>query len=71
MTLSPAYGRDYRSKAEVQRDWESGKDFVVESIFFDGPTGTYTSRDDLEAQGWHGWVSIRYAKLRKVFVVKL
>jgi hypothetical protein len=25
--LTPAYGRDYRTKAEVTAAWESGKDF--------------------------------------------
>ena len=28
-TLTPAYGRDYRSEAEVIKDWKNGKDFKI------------------------------------------
>ena len=27
LELAPAYGRDYKSKAAVLKDWEDGKDF--------------------------------------------
>ena len=33
MTLTPAYGRDYKSKKEVIAAWEDGKDFVVADVF--------------------------------------
>lgn len=29
MTLTPAYGRDYKSKAETIAAFESGKDFIA------------------------------------------
>lgn len=29
LTLVPAYGRDYKSQKEVKADWESGKDFRI------------------------------------------
>jgi hypothetical protein len=32
VTLSPAYGRDYRSRKAVQADWDAEKDFTIESI---------------------------------------
>ncbi len=32
LTLSPAYGRDYKSKAAVQKDWDEGKDFIIETL---------------------------------------
>jgi len=32
MTLVPAYGRDYTSKKAVEKDWKSGKDFIVADI---------------------------------------
>jgi hypothetical protein len=28
LTLTPAYGRDYKSKKAVVQDWEDGKDFI-------------------------------------------
>lgn len=36
MTLTPAYGRDYKSKAEVIADFVSGKDFEANSPFSSG-----------------------------------
>lgn len=32
LNLVPAYGRDYRSKAEVLLDWNAGKDFLINDI---------------------------------------
>jgi len=32
MTLTPAYGRDYKSKKAVLADWEAGKDFIIADI---------------------------------------
>lgn len=32
MILVPAYGRDYRTAAEVKKDWEDGKDFQIATI---------------------------------------
>ena len=29
LTLVPAYGRDYRSRAAVLADWRAGKDFII------------------------------------------
>lgn len=29
ITLTPAYGRDYKSKAAVLDDWEDNKDFIA------------------------------------------
>ena len=56
----PAYGRDYKSKDAVLKDWNDGKDFQ------DYATNRYLSiRDDLPVQIW-----VRYDKLRKVVRVK-
>lgn len=60
-TLTPAYGRDYRSKASVQADWAAGKDFVTQ------PEGRYASRRDAIEAGLTT-VNIRYGNLRKVGV---
>jgi len=65
MTLTPAYGKDYRNKAEVKAAWEAGKDFVIASV---GPwMGAYVSRREL--QGKEVQVSIRYNKLAEVAVL--
>lgn len=32
IVLTPAYGRDYKSKAEVLKAWEDGKDFYGHSL---------------------------------------
>jgi len=56
----PAYGRDYKSKAAVLTDWQSGKDFRC------AMTGRYLStRDNLPQQVW-----VRYAKLTKLVRVQ-
>jgi hypothetical protein len=67
MTLTPAYGRDYKSKSEVEAAWDGGKDFQIASV---GPyMGAYVSKRELA--GKEREVSIRYAKLSKVVVLKV
>jgi len=67
MTLTPAYGRDYKSKAEVEAAWDGGKDFQIASV---GPwMGSYVTKRELA--GNEKEVSIRYAKLSKVVVLKV
>lgn len=52
----PAYGRDYKSAAEVKSDWEAGKDFRCAT------TGRYFSvRDNPTTDVW-----VRYDKMRKL-----
>lgn len=63
-TVTPAYGRDYRSKAEVQADWDADKDFILQSFNGSG----YVNRQDF-APG--ATVNIRYSQLRKVAVIKV
>jgi hypothetical protein len=59
-TLAPAYGRDYKSRAEAISAFEAGKDFNLASLFHGSG---YVSRTDFVAGDR---VSIRYGKLRKV-----
>jgi len=67
MTLTPAYGCDYRSKAEVEAAWNANEDFRVASV---GPgMGSYVTKRELI--GKEREVVIRYAKLSKVAVLKL
>jgi hypothetical protein len=55
--LTPAYGRDYKNKAEVVAAFEGGKDFIFAA------TGQYTSIKDV-APGTT--VLLRYKQKRSV-----
>lgn len=66
MTLVPAYGRDYRSRAAAQADFDAGLDF--ESVGYDG--GGYVTKAELVAAGV-SQVTIRYRRLRSAFTVTL
>lgn len=63
MTLTPAYGADYKSKKEVQAAFDADKDFVIADISHPD-SGRYCNRADLLKSESH--VMIRYAGLRKV-----
>ena len=65
-TLTPAYGRDYKSKKEVLEDFDGGKDFLFNS--FDKQC--YCSKEDLLNDGIES-VQIRFNKSTKVIIVKL
>jgi hypothetical protein len=65
MTLTPSYGRDYKSAKAVKADFEAGKDFTIASI---GPDmGRQCSIRDLKGKT----VTLRYAKLTKCVVVEV
>lgn len=59
LTLVPAYGRDYRSKAEVMTDLRQGKDFKC------CDTGQYCSIRDLEIGDR---LELRYKKMTMAVV---
>ena len=61
-TLTPAYGRDYKSAADTVAAFDAGKDFVLASVFHGGG---YVSRRDFKPGDR---VCLRYSKLRKVAV---
>jgi hypothetical protein len=65
MTLTPAYGRDYKNAKSVRADFEQGKDFIVNDISsrYDGLP---VNRPQLSGQT----VTIRYNGLRSVVVVR-
>ncbi len=55
--LVPAYGRDYKSKAEVQKDFDANKEFRT-------PNGSYTTKKELMASFKDmKEIEIRYKKL--------
>lgn len=64
VSLVPAYGRDYNSKAAVLEAWRTGRDFEIRS--FSSSCGTYANRESFPAGTT---VNIRYSKLRKVCVI--
>lgn len=68
MTLTPAYGRDYKSQKEVLEAWNSNKDFTVADLFY---LGTYCNKTDVENDKSIKSVTIRYSKLTKVMVIKV
>jgi hypothetical protein len=67
MTLTPAYGRDYRTKRDALSDFAAGKDFILAD--YSSPwDGKPVSRQDLPAGST---VNLRFDKLRKVAVAKV
>ncbi len=69
LTITPAYGRDYRSKKQVIEDWNGGKDFVIADMIHPD-CGRYINRPDA-VRGKVGTVNVRYDKLRKVTPIKV
>ena len=61
--LTPAYGRDYKSKAEIEKDLNTDKDFIAAN-------GQYINKSQLVEMGLKQ-INVRYGKLRKIAVVKL
>ena len=59
---TPAYGRDYKSKAAMMVDWNTGKDFR------DAVTGQYLSKRDADESNLTVWV--RYNNLRQIAKVR-
>ena len=66
MTLVPAYGRDYKSKAAVLKDFDADKDFVIADLF-SGNDGRYVNKSQLKGQS----VNIRYKNKTMIMVVKV
>lgn len=56
-SLTPAYGRDYKSMKAVKADFDAQKDFVLQ------PEGCYINKQQI-AKGVT--VNIRYKQLREV-----
>ena len=54
-TLTPAYGRDYKSVKDVRADYNNGKDFIH------AQSGSYCSKRDFNAP-----VMLRYNRLMKI-----
>jgi hypothetical protein len=63
VTVSGAYGRDYKSKKAVMEDWNAYKDFTMR-----GMRSGYINREDADEGGVE--VTIRYDSDRKLVVIK-
>ena len=61
----PAYGRDYRSKKYLLRDYHDGKDFQIISV--DPECGRYINKEQVK-EGMT--LNIRYDQLRKIAVIR-
>ncbi len=69
ITIGPAYGRDYTSKAKALADWDANKDFIIHDLF----TGGYVNKaqvPDLLRNGITK-VLLRYNKMHMVVLLKL
>jgi len=70
LTVVPAHGRDYSSKAAVMKDWADNMDFLVMDM--SSPwDGKPINKQDADNAGNLRAINIRYNKLRKVVVINL
>jgi hypothetical protein len=69
ITLIPAYGIDYTSKAKVLTDWNDNMDFKIADFGFSG----YVNNEQIEQLKKDGitHLQFRYSKLTKVFILEL
>ena len=68
LTLTPAYGRDYKNVKDVKHDFDGNKDFII-ADFFNPYDGKPANKADLTGEYTH--VNIRYNRLMKIVVIKL
>jgi hypothetical protein len=65
ITLQPAYGKDYKSKAEVLAAWLADHDFIIATK--DIP---YSGKPMNRPQATDNAYAIRYNNNRKIVIVK-
>lgn len=63
LTVIPAYGRDYKSKAAALNDWNHGRDFILATVHHPD-AGRYINKQDAD-QDNHS-IMIRYAGQRMI-----
>lgn len=69
VTITPAYGRDYKSQKEVLAAWNENRDFIIED-FMHPDCGRYVNKEEAKSSPGTTW-NIRYSKNSKVLPVKL
>ena len=65
LIITPAYGRDYKSKKAALADFEANKDFVIENVNYID-CGRYVNAEQLRPGDR---VQLRFDRLRKVAIV--
>lgn len=71
MTLTPAYGRDYKSQKEVQADFDADKDFIIADVFSPYSGKPINKSQIVSLEGMTRTIMIRYSAKRKVMAVTL
>ena len=69
ITLTPAYGRDYKSKKEVESAFRDGMDFILHDFGSRWDGKPCSIRDFCGNEGTT--FTLRYDKLRKVHTVTI
>jgi hypothetical protein len=69
ITLIPAYGRDYKSKAALVKDFNDNKDFIIMDMSSQWDTKP-ANKEDLKNHGYTV-ASIRYKQQRETAVVNI
>ena len=64
LTVSAAYGRDFKSKKEILRYWNLNKDFQNLGIFETG----YINKQDAK-RFKVGYLNVRYKNLKSIAVI--
>lgn len=67
LTLTPSYGRDYKSGKEVQEAWDAGKDFTINQ-FGHPDDGRQINKQDAKPGMT---LNIRFKKLANIKVIKV
>jgi hypothetical protein len=70
LQLVPAYGRDYKSKKEVEAAWNDGKDFMIQDMS-SPDDGRYINIEDAKNDSDLQEVNIRFKRLTQVAVIKI
>ena len=61
MTVSGAYGRDYKTAKAMKADWAAGRDFIIRDVFSQW-SGKPVNREQVSGESVIG----RFAQDRKV-----
>ena len=70
VTVTPAYGRDYKSAKAAKADFNANKDFILQD-FMSPWDGKYAGKDDLIHSGDYDVVNIRYKRNKMITSVIL
>jgi len=68
LNVVPAYGRDYRSKKEIEASLDKEEDFQIQDVG-SRDNGRYVNKQQLVGKGYTLYV--RYKKLANVAVIKI